>query len=227
MKKTSSIISGHLGKDLEVMYQTITEKRQLFHHSQTKKIIYGIQGGVGSFNEQAINEYFLRAGVQNYEIQYLFTSEKVLKALHKGEINFGLFALHNSIGGIVQESIEAMSHYKFQIIEEFFIVIRHFLMKRKDVEFKDIHTVMAHDQVFKQCKETIARKYPNLNFVTGEGDMRDHAKVAWALANNKIDSNIAVMGPEILSKIYDLDIIEKDLQDNKNNLTSFLLVKRG
>jgi len=57
------------------------------------------------------------------------------------------FAIHNSIGGIVKESIYAMAKYKFAIVEEFAIQIAHALMIRKDAALKDVRTIMTHPQV--------------------------------------------------------------------------------
>jgi prephenate dehydrogenase len=125
-------------------------------------ITIGIQGGKGSFNEEAIMYYLKRNGITDYKIEYLHTSKNVLKALHEGDIDQGLFAIHNSIGGIVMESVVAMAQYKFAIIEEFAIIISHALMIRKDATLKDIKEIMSHPQVFAQCKKTLKLKYPNL-----------------------------------------------------------------
>jgi prephenate dehydratase len=191
-----------------------------------KKIIYGIQGGKGSFNEQAITEYTSKRNIKDYEVKYLYTTDKVLDALTKGEIDFGLFAIDNSVGGLVEESIYAMGKYIFNIVEEFSIIIAHFLMKPKNIDIKEIDTIMTHPQVLKQCKSTLKKKYPNLKQISGDGEMIDHAVVARKMSEGEIDKNVAVMGPEILSKMYDLDVIEGNLQDNKENWTSFLLVSR-
>lgn len=186
----------------------------------------GIQGGEGSFNEEAIMYWLKKADIKNYRIKYLYTTEKVLAALHSGEIDHGQFAIHNSVGGIVDESIEALSHYKFQIIEEFAIIIAHALMTRKDIDFSQVTTVMAHPQVFAQCKNTFPQKYPHLKQVSGEGELIDHANVAKQLAAGKLPPNIAVMGSKVLADLYDLKIIEDNLQDAKENYTSFLIVGR-
>ncbi|MEZ6255747.1 MAG: prephenate dehydrogenase/arogenate dehydrogenase family protein [Patescibacteria group bacterium] len=185
--------------------------------------IYGIQGGKGSFNEQALGDFVSRHGIEKYEVKYLYTTERVLQELELGKIDFGQFAMHNSIGGVVAESIHASAKHRFNIVEEFEIVISHHIMKRKNVDWKDIKTIMAHPQVFKQCQATLAKDYPQYNLVVGEGDLIDHAKVAQALNLGELDKNIAVMGPRILAELYDLDVVASDLQDNKNNLTSFLL----
>ena len=145
-------------------------------------ITYGIQGGIGSFNEEAIRHYLKDAPPHEYKIRYLFTSENVMHALHAGEIDRGQFAIHNSLGGMVGESIHAMAAYKFKIVEEFAIKISHALMIRKDVELGEIDTIMAHPQVFAQCKNNLKVKYPALKLVSGEGDLIDHAVVAKELA---------------------------------------------
>ncbi|MEK7177318.1 MAG: prephenate dehydrogenase/arogenate dehydrogenase family protein [Patescibacteria group bacterium] len=231
----------------EVMEQTCNDTWQLFSDLQNynpytksmliklgraydllnrKKIIYGIQGGKGSFNEEAIMFYTKKKKIKNFKIEYLFTSEKVLKNLHEENIDYGLFAIQNAIGGMVEESTQAMVKYKFKIVEEFQILIRHFLMKRKDVDVRQIKTIMAHSQNFLQCKNNLAKKYPDLSLVSGQGDLLDTARCAEALSKNKIDKNTAILGPKILASIFNLEIIAENLQDKKDNLTSFFLVSR-
>ena len=210
-----------LGEAYDKLYNSLLPKR-----IHKKYLIFGIQGGRGSFNEAALIDYVKRNSIKKYKVKYLYTSEKVLKNLHEGEIDFGLFAIQNAVGGVVQESTYAMAKYRFSIVEEFSILIRHALMKRKDIDFTAIKILMAHDQVFKQCKVTLLKKYPHHIQKVGEGDFIDHAKVAWAVANETLPKDIAILGPRILADIYNFDIVEEDLQDSKNNLTTFFMVRR-
>ncbi|MEK9169804.1 MAG: prephenate dehydrogenase/arogenate dehydrogenase family protein [Patescibacteria group bacterium] len=210
-----------LGRGFDLLYNQLLPKR-----IDKKKIIFGIQGGKGSFNEEAILDYVKKHEIKKFQIKYLFTSEKVLRNLHEGNIDYGLFAIQNAVGGVVEESTHAMAKYKFKIVEEFQILISHSLMKRKDVDLKNIKTIMAHSQNFRQCKDNLAKKYLNLKQVSGQGDLLDTAKSAEALAKNKIDKNTAILGPKILATIYNLEIIDENLQDNENNLTTFFLVSR-
>ncbi len=255
--KPTSIDSLGTKKLLEVVEQTCNDTWQLFDDLQhynpytkqmriklgdiydqiynkllpkqiSKKFItFGIQGGKGSFNEEALQYYLKKENITNYRSKYLYTSENVLKALHKGDIDYGQVAIHNSVGGIVGESIQAMANYKFKIIEEFAIKISHALMIRKDVDFDEVNTVMSHPQVFAQCKTTLFKKYPHLKQVSGEKELIDHARVAKHLSERKISKNIATMGSKVLAKLYDLQIIEDNLQDAKENYTSFLMVARS
>ncbi len=211
-----------LGKAYDKLYDSL-----LPHRVDKKNILFGIQGGKGSFNEEALNSYVQKKGIKRYKVKYLFTTEKVLKNLHEGEIDYGLFAIQNAVGGVVQESTYAMARYRFAIHEEFGIQISHFLMKRKDIRFEDIKTIMAHDQVFRQCKETLSKKYPNHTQKVGEGDYIDTARAAAGVALGTLPKEIAILGPRILADIYDMDIVDEHLQDSKNNFTTFFMVKRG
>ena len=254
--KSSSIDSLGTKKLLEIKEQTCNDTWQLFTNLQhynpfTKKmriklgerydklynkllpkavdpkhVTFGIQGGMGSFNEKAIRYYIEQAGTENFKIKYLFTSENVLRALHAGEIDRGQFAIHNSLGGTVYESINAMAKYKFKIIDQFSIKIQHALMIRKDVDLREITTVMSHPQTFAQCKVTLAQKYPDLQQKAGTGELIDHAKVAKLLGENKLPKNVAVMGSSTLADLFDLTVVEDNLQDAKENYTSFLHVVR-
>lgn len=195
------------------------EKRQ-------NQIICGIQGGVGSFNEQALQYYLNRSNIKNYKVEYLYTSENVLKTLVNGGIDQGQFAIHNSIGGIVGESIEAIAKYKFKILDQYAIKIAHALMIRSDSDLSKIDTIMTHPQVLAQCKMSLQQKYPHLIQTSGKGKFVDHALVAKSLSEKKLPKNIAVMGSSILAKIYNLKIIEDNLQDSNENYTTFLLATK-
>ncbi|MGI8419878.1 MAG: prephenate dehydrogenase/arogenate dehydrogenase family protein [Candidatus Levyibacteriota bacterium] len=210
-----------LGEAYDALYNKLIPKQKTKKH-----LTIGIQGGKGSFNEEAIYYYLKRNKITEYKINYLYTSKNVMQQLHEGDIDLGLMATHNSIGGIVMETIEALAHYKCAIVEDFAIKIAHTLMIRPDARLQDVDTIMAHPQVFAQCKETLMQKYPQLKQTSGEGELIDHALVAKHLAEKKLPKNIATMGSKILADIYGLTIIEENLQDSKNNYTSFLLIER-
>lgn len=210
-----------LGTTYDLVYNSLLPKRV-----NPRFITFGIQGGRGSFNEEALQYYLKKENITKYKVKYLYTSEKVFKALHRGDIDRGQVAIHNAVGGIVGESIQAMANYKFKIIEEFAIKISHALMIRKDAKFSEITTVMTHPQVLAQCQSTLVKKYPHLKQTSGEKELIDHAVVAKVLSENKLPKCIATMGSKVLADLYDLQVIEDNLQDAKENFTSFLQVAR-
>lgn len=194
---------------------------------ENNKLIFGIQGGKGSFNEQALMDYVSRHNSKDYETKYLYNSENVFKHLLTGDIDYGQFALHNAIGGLVSESLKAISKYTFYIVEEFGILIAHSIMTLKNVDFEKVNTFMAHPQVFKQCQSNLAKEYPNIKLISGEGELIDSAKVAEELSKGNLDKKIAVVGPNILSEIYNLKVVRENMQDKKDNITTFLMVGKN
>ncbi len=211
----------NLSRSLEKISLQLLPKR-----INSKKIIFGIQGGEGSFNHQAILSHISDEKIKDYQIKFLFTSERVLSKLSMGDIDFGLFAIENSVGGLVEESIFAMAKHKFKIVKQISIPIQHFLMRRKDVVNNDLEKALTHSQVIRQCAQTLKRDYEWIKIETGEGDLVDHALVAKKIAQGKLNKNIAVIGSEVLAQLHDLEIIGRDLQDDQKNLTTFMLVSR-
>ncbi|MCI5066083.1 prephenate dehydrogenase/arogenate dehydrogenase family protein, partial [bacterium] len=210
-----------LGRALDTIYGRLLPKQR-----DPDLLTVGIQGGPGSFNEEAARYYLARSQITDFEIRYLYTTENVLDALYRGDVDCGQFAAHNSIGGVVEESLLAMAKHRFAIKEQFSITIAHTLMKRRDTPLGEVTTIMTHPQVLKQCQKNLSEKYPRLKLTSGEGELIDSATAAKALAEGAVDPHHAVMGSRVIAEIYGLDVVEEGLQDLQENFTSFLWVER-
>lgn len=185
----------------------------------------GIQGGKGSFNELALKTFSDSTPEQEYKISYLHTTENVLKALDKGEIDRGQFAIKNTLGGEVAESVEAMKKHKFDIICQYDLKVAHTLMMSPNAKIENLDTVVAHPQALKQCKEHL-KKFPKLKQFSGEGDLVDPSTWAEKLRTGKIGFNHAILGNKNLAELNHLKIVQENMQDSDNNFTTFVLVKR-
>jgi len=201
---------------------------EIANHSD-RTITFGIQGGKGSFNEEAVQHYLKDAGITdaaNVKVQYLYTSENVVSAVLRGEVDFGQCAIYNSVGGYVEETTNALENQPVKIVREFEIKIAHAIMIRPDQDFAKVDTVMCHPQVLAQCKTNLKTKYPHLRQTSGEGEFVDNAKTAEALSQRILGDNVAVMGSKILATIYGLTVVEDNLQDAEQNYTRFIHVAK-
>lgn len=210
-----------LGRAVDAVYDRLLPNRL-----DTDRLVVGIQGGRGSFNEQAALHYLRREHIDRYDLRYLHTTATVLKALHEGRVDRGQFALHSPGGGIVHESIEAMQSYKFRIVEEFSVEIAHALMIRPDARLSDIDTIVTHPQVLRQCRRTLSERHSRLRLSSGEGELIDHALVAERLGQGALPRHVATLGSRLLAEIHGLRVVDDDLQDASPNLTAFLWVQR-
>lgn len=183
----------------------------------------GISGDIGSFSEQAAKEYCQKNKIEDREIKYLISVENVLTALDKEEINWGIFPIENSNGGIVIEAVHAMSRHLFKIKEMFEIPVIHCLITKPGTKKEDIKNIASHDQALKQCKMYLRRQWPTAHLL----EWQDTAKAAKDLSEGKLlSSDTAVLAPESCAALYNLDVLEKGVQDLKFNFTNFIVAEK-
>ena len=72
----------------------------------------GLQGGKGSFSEEAAELFAKNHGLENFILEYLISSENVLASLENNKIDFGILAMENAQGGVVIESVNALAGHR-------------------------------------------------------------------------------------------------------------------
>lgn len=182
----------------------------------------GIGGAKGSFSEQAVKQYMLDKKIDG-EIIPLITCERVLQALDDGVIDLGLFAFHNSTGGMVTEALEAMPRHRFLVQDMEQIRVQQCLMCKPGKKPEDIRMITSHDQALKQCKTYLATKWPQANLAPYE----DTAKAAMDLARGILSQDTAVIAPKAAAEVYGLQMLAEAIQDLKDNFTSFFVVSKA
>ena len=183
----------------------------------------GIMGAVGSFSEQAAEQYqrdFL-AGAEA-TICPLVSAEAVLSAVEAGEIDRGIFPIENSNGGIVIEAVHAMAAHRFAIERMFELDVHHMLLVQPGTDPAIVTSITSHDQAIKQCRMYLRRRWPTAAVEV----YADTAKAAADLANGTLPATTAVIAPRRCARLYNLDILEESIQDLKFNYTSFLVATK-
>jgi chorismate mutase / prephenate dehydratase len=193
-----------------------------------------IQWGRWSFNEIAIQHFLSQSSWSNTpifqhsqpEIVYAYTTDEVLKQVARGEVEYGQFAIANSIGGLVFETLESLGSKHWEYMTHYAIPVRHCLMIHPNTKIEDITTIMGHEQAIRQCEKTLDRLFPEKEKRWGDGNLTDNASVAEAVANGKLPPHIASIWHDSLAEIYGLTLIERDIQDRDDNMTTFVLIKK-
>jgi len=182
----------------------------------------GIMGAKGSFSEEAARTYAQKTKLQKLSIAYLVSAENVLSALEEGTIDLGIFAIENSNGGIVIETVHAMAKHRFKIKKIFEIDVHQNLLVKKGVTADKVKSIVSHDQAIKQCRMYLKRKWPKVKL----SEYADTAKAAEDLASGKLPASTAVIASRTAAEVYGLDILEESIQDLKFNFTSFIAAER-
>ena len=192
----------------------------------------GIQGGHGSFNEEAFLSRITESGlsVADFEIHYLFTTWNVLEALLERRVERGHFATINTLGGRVRETEEAKRHFHFDkccVSQGLFrLKISHCLLAFPGVGPNELDTVLTHPQVIAQCRGSFAQRFPSLKLVAGTGDLQDPARVAESIMKGELPRTTATASASRIASAFGLEILARDLQDDDENYTYFELAAR-
>ena len=182
-------------------------------------MIIGFQGVRGAYSEVALLEAFGKeVKPKGYEL-----SEEVFEALNAGKIDCAFLPVENSIVGNVSVNLDLINLHEIFIICEHYLAINHCLMAQKGMELKKIEKVFSHPIALAQCREFINK---NKLKQTPTFDTAGAAKGLNLKSSDALHPE-GVIGPSLCAKIYDLEILEKNIQSVKNNITRFVgIVKK-
>ena len=178
----------------------------------SKKIKVAFQGEKGAYSHLASLEVF-----PNSLIKACPTFEEVFQ-LAKTDPEYRIvIPIENSLAGRVADIHYLIPKYKLQIYAEHFQKVTHNLLAIKGAKIKDIKTVRSHAQAIGQCQKIIIE-----NKLTSiiSADTAGSAKLI-STKNDKTESAIA---SDLAAKIYDLEILKSNIEDEVGNVTRFLIM---
>tara|TARA_E500000178_G_C16940149_1_gene715970 strand:- start:60 stop:902 length:843 start_codon:yes stop_codon:yes gene_type:complete len=180
-----------------------------------KKNKLAFQGELGAYSHIACNSLFKDADVKTCA-----TFEETFKTAFEDESYKIVIPLENSLAGRVADIHYLLPKYKLQIHGEHFQVVEHNLLAKKEAEMKDIKSVRSHAQAIGQCQKIIMQnKYQTIISADTAGSAKE-------LSEGK-DKTVAAIASSLSATIYDLKILKKNIEDEKGNVTRFLIMGRN
>lgn len=179
------------------------------------KLKIAIQGELGAYSHIAANNLF-----SGTEIKTCTTFEETFKQAYEDENCKIIIPIENSLAGRVADIHYLLPKYKLQIHGEYFLSVEHNLLCKPDASMKDIKFVRSHAQAIGQCQKIITKN--NFQSIISA----DTAGSAKDLSEGN-DKSIAAIASELSAKIYKLKIIQKNIEDEKGNVTRFLIMGKN
>ena len=179
------------------------------------KIKIAIQGELGAYSHIAVENLFKDAELKNCK-----TFEETFKQAYNDSNYKIVIPIENSLAGRVADIHYLLPKYKLQIHGEYFLNVEHNLLCKPDANLEDIKFVRSHAQAIGQCQNIINNKkfIPIIS--------ADTAGSAKELAEGD-DKSIAAIASALSAKIYKLKILEKNIEDEKGNVTRFLIMGKN
>jgi len=180
-----------------------------------KKNKIAFQGELGAYSHIAINELF-----DNTEIKTCATFEETFKVAFDNEDYKIVIPLENSLAGRVADIHYLLPKYKLQIHAEHFQKVEHNLLAKENTKLKDIKYVRSHSQAIGQCQKIIMeRKFKTIISADTAGSAKE-------LSEGE-DNSIAAIASKLSAEIYKLKILKENVEDEKGNVTRFLIMGKN
>ena len=174
------------------------------------KILY--QGNEGAYSQLAAKEIF-----PDSELISCKTFEECFKKSSNDESLRTIIPIENSIAGRVADIQYLMNKYKLQIYAEHFHKVSHNLMARQGVLMDNLKYVRSHSQAISQCQKLI-NDYKLEPIIAA-----DTAGSAKYISENSLEDEAAIAST-LAAKIYNLEILKSNIEDDKKNITRFLFM---
>ena len=145
--------------------------------------------------------------------------KSVFEAVESGKAEFGVVPIENSTEGVVSYTLDMFMDYDLRITAEVMLEISHNLLSWTGSK-KNIKKIYSHPQPTAQCRGWLERNLPNVEIV----EATSTAKAA-ELASK--DQSSAAIASELAAKIYSLNFVERNIEDNKHNYTRFLIISKN
>ena len=169
------------------------------------------QGERGAYSEAASRAFF------NEEIETvpLPTFAEVLESTSFDKTNFSVLPVENSIEGSVGESYDLLYSTPLNAIGEYYLRIEHCLIGNGKLE--DVDTVYSHPQALGQCRNFLEKHQMK---TVPTYDTAGSVKIIKDIGTK----NVACIASAMASEIYKMPIIAREIANNLNNYTRFLVL---
>ena len=170
------------------------------------------QGERGAYSEAAAKSFF-----DEIETIPFTTFADVLENTSKGNSEYSILPVENSLEGSVGESYDLLYSTSLNVIGEIYHRVEHCLIGIGKLE--DVDTVYSHPQALGQCRKFIEEH--NMKTIPAY-DTAGSVKIVKEL-NKK---NCACIASKTSSSIYNMPIISENIANNPNNYTRFLILSK-
>ena len=180
--------------------------------SLEKRLAIAFLGPKATFTHQASLQHFGSSAefIPQKEIADVFSD------VERDKADFGVVPVENSTGGVVSHTLDMFMESDLKIYSEILLEISLALMN-KSGEVKDIESVSSHPNPISQCRGWLKAHLPGV-------PLKEVSSTARAAESACTDATSAAIASSTAARIYKLQVIEKSIEDNRSNITRFLVI---
>ncbi|KAI3849972.1 hypothetical protein MKW98_026886 [Papaver atlanticum] len=172
------------------------------------------QGVPGAYSELAAGKAY-----PNCEAVPCEQFDVAFNAVERWIVDRAVLPIENSLGGSIHRNYDLLLRHNLHIVGEVRLSIRHCLLANYGVEIGNLSRVLSHPQALAQCENTLTK------LGVAREAVDDTAGAAQFVAANKF-RDVGAVASEGAAKIYGLNILKENIQDDTDNITRFLMLAR-
>lgn len=143
------------------------------------------------------------------------TVPDVFNAVERGQVDYGVAAIENSIQGIVTQTLDAFVRSDLKICAEIILPIGQFLLGAGPLG--SVRRVYSHPTALGQCRAWLAAHLP-------AADRLEVSSTTRAAELAQDDPTAAAVGSRLAAEHYHLKILAEHIEDRSDNATRFYVL---
>ncbi|MEE9425304.1 MAG: prephenate dehydratase [Methylococcales bacterium] len=170
-------------------------------------------GPEGTFTQQAAFQHFGQA----IQTSPLASIDAVFREVSSGTSEYGIAPVENSTEGVITHTLDSFLKYpKVHICGEVVLPIHHNLISQAK-QISELDELVSHEQSFAQCRGWLDRYLPSVK----RTKVASNGEAARLAAENP---EIGAIAGNIAARLYQVNILEKNIEDEPDNTTRFLVI---
>lgn len=142
----------------------------------------------------------------------------VFEDVERGRTDFGVVPIENSTEGVVSHTLDTFLESDLKITAEILLEVSLSLLSRTG-RIEDVKRIYSHPHAIAQCRKWLNKNLPDI-------PVFDAPSTAAAAQTAVEDPSSAAIASEFAAILYDLQVVERKIEDNPNNFTRFLVIGR-
>lgn len=175
-----------------------------------------VQGVEGAYSQQATDRMFKLP-----RILFVKNFNGVFSAVNQGLCKYGVLPVENSTAGSVNQIYDLMMKYNFHIVKSVKLKIDHNLIAKKGTKKEEIKEIFSHEQAIMQCDDYLK------NFPKAKITVVENTAAAAKMVAETDRKDVAALASSSCAELYRLECLERDVQDNGNNYTRFIVISKN
>ena len=171
------------------------------------------QGEPGAYSESAVYQFF----GSNVQAKPCKDFRDVFESVKRQTVQAGVVPVENSIEGSINQNYDLFFNYDLKVCGEVIVKIEHCLIVNLGTTMDKVKAVYSHPQALAQCRSYLERaKWELIPTYDTAGSVK-------IIKEQKLQ-HAAAIASERAAQIYGMQILAKDIADNKENFTRFFVL---